>query len=98
MDEQLARAIGERVRAHRTTGRRKQTVVAGLTGITADYLYQIERGMKLSTITVLARLAEVLGVSVAELLGQESTASGRTSQVPAGETLPRANQSDAGHF
>jgi transcriptional regulator with XRE-family HTH domain len=90
LDEQLARAIGERVQAHRTTGRRKQTVVAGLTGITADYLYQIERGMKLPTITVLARLAEVLGVSVAELLGQESTASGRTSQVPAGETLYRA--------
>jgi transcriptional regulator with XRE-family HTH domain len=41
------------VRAHRTAGRRKQTVVAGLTGITADYLYEIERGMKLPTITVL---------------------------------------------
>jgi hypothetical protein len=38
MDEQLARAIGERVRARRTAGRRKKTVVAGLAGITADYL------------------------------------------------------------
>lgn len=38
MDEQLARTIGERVRTRRMVGRRKQTVVAGLTGITADYL------------------------------------------------------------
>jgi transcriptional regulator with XRE-family HTH domain len=90
MDGQLARTIGERVRFHRTTGRRKQTVVAGLTGITADYLYQIERGMKLPTVAVLARLAEVLGVSVAELIGQKPAASGRTSQTAAGEALYRA--------
>jgi transcriptional regulator with XRE-family HTH domain len=90
MDGQLARAIGERVRFHRTAGRRKQTVVAGLTGITADYLYQIERGMKLPTVAVLARLAEVLGVSVAELIGQKPAASGRTSQTAAGEALYRA--------
>ncbi len=71
-------------------GRRKQTVVAGPTGITADYLYQIERGMKLPTFTVLARLAEVLGVSVAELLDQEPAASGRTSPTAAGDALYRA--------
>lgn len=69
MDEQLARAIGERVRARRTAGRRKKTVVAGLAGITADYLYQIERGMKLPTVAVLTKLAGVLGVSVAEFAG-----------------------------
>jgi transcriptional regulator with XRE-family HTH domain len=90
MDEQLARAIGERVRSHRTAGRRKQTVVAGLTGITADYLYQIERGMKLPTVAVLARLAEVLGVSVAELVDQEPAASGRPSKARAGDALYRA--------
>lgn len=90
MDEQLARAIGERVRARRTARRRKKTVVAGLTGITADYLYQIERGMKLPTVTVLTRLAEVLGVSVAELLGQESATSSRLSNTAAGEAIYRA--------
>lgn len=90
MDEQLARAIGERVRARRTVARRKKTVVAGLTGITADYLYQIERGMKLPTVTVLARLAEVLGVSVAELLGQQSATSNRLSNAAAGEAIYRA--------
>lgn len=90
MDGQLARAIGGRVRFHRTAGRRKQTVVAGLAGITADYLYQIERGIKLPTVAVLARLAEVLGVSVAELIGQEPAAALRSSKTAAGEALYRA--------
>lgn len=90
MDEQLTRAIGERVRARRTAGRRKKTVVAGLAGITADYLYQIERGMKLPTVAVLAKLAEVLGVSVAELLGQEPPTSNRPSNTTAGEAIYRA--------
>lgn len=87
MDEQLARAIGERVRARRTAGMRKKTVVAGLAGITADYLYQIERGMKLPTVAVLAKLAEVLGVSVAELLGQKPMTSSRPSNTAAGEAI-----------
>ncbi|MGH3549390.1 MAG: helix-turn-helix domain-containing protein [Pseudonocardiaceae bacterium] len=90
MDEQLARAIGERVQARRTAGRRKKTVVAGLAGITADYLYQIERGMKLPTVTVLAKLAEVLGVSVAELLGQEPATQSRPSSTAASEAIYRA--------
>jgi transcriptional regulator with XRE-family HTH domain len=61
--------------------------VAGLTGITADYLYQIERGMKLPTVTVPAKLAEVLGVSVAELLGQEAATSTRPSNTAAGAAI-----------
>lgn len=44
-------------------------MVAGLAGITADYLYQIEHGMKLPTVAVLTKLAGVLGVSVAEFAG-----------------------------
>lgn len=90
MDEQLARAIGERVRARRTAGRRKKTVVAGLAGITADYLYQIERGMKLPTVAVLTKLAGVLGVSVAELLNQEPATSCRPSNTAAGKAIYRA--------
>jgi transcriptional regulator with XRE-family HTH domain len=90
MDEQLARAIGERVRARRTAGRRKKTVVAGLAGITADYMYQIEREIKLPTVAVLAKLAEVLGVPVADLLGQELATSNRPSNTAAGEAIYRA--------
>jgi len=60
MDEKLAQRIGERVRFHRVAANKTQPVVAGLAGITVDYLYQIERGGKLPTITVLADLARVL--------------------------------------
>ncbi len=67
MGEDLARSIGERVRFYRTAARRTKAVVAGLTGITPDYLYQIERGQKVPTVAVLTQLADVLGVSAGEL-------------------------------
>ncbi|GAA1271201.1 helix-turn-helix transcriptional regulator [Pseudonocardia aurantiaca] len=67
-DNDLARTIGERVQFYRTASRRAKTVVAGLTGITPDYLYQIERGQKIPTVAVLTQLADVLGVPAGELL------------------------------
>lgn len=87
MDEQLAGTIGERVRLHRVAARRTKTVVAGLTGISADYLYQIERGLKLPTISVIMQLAEVLGVSVDELLKPTTSRSNRMTTAPAGDAL-----------
>lgn len=69
MDEELAVRIGRRVRARRAATHRTQAVVAGLAGITTDYLYQIERGKKLPTVPVLTRLAVALRTPVAELLG-----------------------------
>ena len=80
MDERLARQIGGRVRAARVAGRQTQAVVAGLAGITTDYLYQIERGKKLPTLPVLLQLAEVLRLPVARLLG-ETPASVEPSRV-----------------
>jgi hypothetical protein len=38
--------IGERIRFYREAQHKKQAVVAGLAGITGDYLSQIERGLK----------------------------------------------------
>jgi len=70
MDGQLATAIGVRVRSARAVNHQTQVVVAGLTGITTDYLYQIERGKKLPTLPVLIRLAEVLRVPVSRLLAE----------------------------
>lgn len=69
MGGDLARSIGERVTLYRTADRRTKAVVAGLAGITPDYLYQIERGQKVPTIAVLTNLADVLGVTAGELLG-----------------------------
>lgn len=70
--EPLDRLLGERLRLARAAKRRKRTVVAGLAGITTDYLYQIERGLKLPSVPVLLQLARVLGVPVASLLAEES--------------------------
>lgn len=90
MDEQLAAAIGERVRLRCLASRLPKTVIAGLAGITPDYLYQIERGLKLPTVTVLKQLAEVLNVSADELLSSTSTRKTSTRPEPAGDALYRA--------
>ncbi|MGH4022594.1 MAG: helix-turn-helix domain-containing protein [Pseudonocardiaceae bacterium] len=71
--EPLDRLIGERLRLARTAQRQKRTVVAGLAGITTDYLYQIECGLKLPSVPVLLQLARVLDVPVAALLADEPT-------------------------
>src|SRR6266513_155385 len=70
MDEQLAGVIGTRLRAARVASHRTQVVVAGLAGITADYLHQIEHGNKLPTIPVLTQLARVLNVPLSRLVEQ----------------------------
>ncbi len=91
MDERLALVIGARVRAARAANHQTRVVVAGLSGITTDYLYQIERGKKLPTIPVLAQLAGVLNVPLSRLLGEpEAPASGRSSVTDAGMVLYRA--------
>src|SRR6266536_4622960 len=74
--------IGERVRFYREAQRKKQTVVAGLAGITVDYLSQIERGLKTPTIPLLHRIARILGVSTAALLGEPSSESAAVSHAP----------------
>nr|WP_291415865.1 helix-turn-helix transcriptional regulator [Actinophytocola sp.] len=62
--------LGERVRFARQANRQTQAVVAGLSGITTDYLHQIEHGRKLPTLPVVVRLARVLRVPVSSLLGE----------------------------
>ncbi|MCX4750881.1 helix-turn-helix domain-containing protein [Kitasatospora sp. NBC_01287] len=63
--------IGDRIRHYRQTrGGRRQDVIAGLVGITPDYLGQIERGLKTPTIQVLHAIAQELGVPTAALLAE----------------------------
>jgi transcriptional regulator with XRE-family HTH domain len=62
--------IGDRVKHYR--GSRRQDVVAGLVGITPDYLSQIERGIKVPSLPVLHLLAQELGVPVGALLAEPS--------------------------
>lgn len=90
MDTQLARRIGQRVRFYRAASHLTKVVVAGLSGITEDYLYQIERGLKLPTIPVLMALADALGVTVNDLLHGADDRPGQPTQPASGDDLHRA--------
>jgi transcriptional regulator with XRE-family HTH domain len=90
VNDQLARMVGDRVRFYRTAAHQTKTVVAGLTGITPDYLYQIERGQKLPTIPVLAQLAEVLRVEPGDLLSATPATPPRRASDVTGDEIYRA--------
>ena len=66
--------IGERIRFHRQARKKTQVVVAGLAGVTEDYLSQIERGLKTPSTTLLHRLARILAVPTAALFGESPVA------------------------
>ncbi|QWF82056.1 helix-turn-helix domain-containing protein [Amycolatopsis sp. CA-230715] len=90
MHHHLARVVGDRIRFYRTAAHQTKTVVAGLTGITPDYLYQIERGQKLPTIAVLAQLADVLRVELGDLLSPAPAADDKHTIAKVGATIHRA--------
>jgi transcriptional regulator with XRE-family HTH domain len=81
--------IGERLRFYRQAKGKTQAVVAGLAGVTEDYLSQIERGLKTPTLTLLHRFARILGVRVSELLGESATEQDETVR-PVGYAVQRA--------
>ena len=81
--------IGERIRFYRQAKGKTQAVVAGLAGVTEDYLSQIERGLKTPTIALLHRFAKILGVRISDLLG-ESAAVQDDASTPAGKAVQHA--------
>lgn len=83
--------IGARIRYHRNRRRKTQPVVAGLAGITTDYLSQIERGRKTPSAQVLRLLASALEVPAGTLLGDATPATVTTnSPATGGEGLAMA--------
>lgn len=90
MDEELARAFGERVRFARKGNHQTQAAVAGLSGITTDYLYQIERGKKLPTLPVAVQLAQVLRVPLSSLLDEAPVGTKAAPPLDAGTAIHRA--------
>ncbi|GAA3844056.1 hypothetical protein GCM10022226_78890 [Sphaerisporangium flaviroseum] len=60
--------VGERARYWREKKQRKQAAVAGLCGISEEYLSQIERGLKVPSLPVLHSIATELGIPVTVLL------------------------------
>jgi transcriptional regulator with XRE-family HTH domain len=81
--------IGERLRFYRQGKGKTQAVVAGLAGVTEDYLSQIERGLKTPTLSLLHRFSRILGVRVSELLGESATEHDETVH-PVGYAVQRA--------
>lgn len=90
MDEQLAKVVGDRVRQVRAANHQTQVVVAGLAGITTDYLYKIERGLKLPTVPVLVALASALNVPTSALVDNLAPAPEPVKTSRAGDALYRA--------
>lgn len=70
MSESEEFGIGERLRFYRQGRKKTQAVVAGLAGVSEDYVSQIERGAKTPTIGLLHKFARILGVQVSVLLGE----------------------------
>ncbi|MFE9915377.1 helix-turn-helix domain-containing protein [Micromonospora sp. NPDC005553] len=80
--------IGERVAWYRYRRGLSQEVLAGLIGRTADWLGKIENNrIELDRLSVIKSLAEVLDVSLSDLLGEPSmldwTGDSGTATVPA---------------
>lgn len=87
--------IGERLRFYRQAKGKTQAVVAGLAGVTEDYLSQIERGLKTPTLPLLHRFSKILGVRVSELLGESATEHDERVH-PVGYAVQRALMSYSG--
>ena len=87
--------IGERLRFYRQAKGKTQAVVAGLAGVTEDYLSQIERGLKTPTLPLVHRFSKSLGVRVSELLGESATEHDERVH-PVGYAVQRALMSYAG--
>jgi transcriptional regulator with XRE-family HTH domain len=87
--------IGERLRFYRQAKGKTQAVVAGLAGVTEDYLSQIERGLKTPTLPLVHRFSKILGVRVSELLGESATEHDERV-LPVGYAVQRALMSYSG--
>jgi transcriptional regulator with XRE-family HTH domain len=67
--KQHAREVGARIRARRRALGKGITKVAGDAGISADHLYNLERGQHLAYGRTLSRIAGALNTSVSALNG-----------------------------
>jgi len=63
--------LGAKIRKLRTSRHYSQEQLAGLAGINAKYLSEVERGKRNLSVELLVALANVLEVSPAEILADE---------------------------
>ncbi|MEV0888543.1 helix-turn-helix domain-containing protein [Streptomyces microflavus] len=82
---------GALIRSARRRDGRPQSAIAGLCGISTDYLSQIERGLRQPSGEVLVKLAAELQVKVATLLGDTDPKPAKSEPtVPAGSAVVQA--------
>lgn len=68
MQQTVAELFGASLRRIRTDKGLSQERVAELTGLSTNFVGEMERGLKAPGLVVIVRLARALGVSVQELL------------------------------
>lgn len=83
-------SIGDRLRFHRQSSRKTQAVVAGLAGISEDYLSQLERGLKTPSVTLLHALSRILMVPPSALLGEPGSGPAGDERIAAASELHTA--------
>ncbi|TDE11480.1 helix-turn-helix domain-containing protein [Jiangella asiatica] len=70
-DDDLTRALRAQLRAIRQARGLSLDALAAASGVSRSMISDVERGAKLPTVLVLARLATALGVTVSRLLGED---------------------------
>src|SRR6185437_4442136 len=83
--------FGQRLRAHREHAGKTRAVLAGLVGRSEEWAKAVETGrLQMPRLPMLIRLAEVLGVTVAELTGDQTmtvTRAGDLGEHPAAAAI-----------
>ena len=62
--------VGENIRSKRTLKGMKQIELARLVGVSQAMIAQIERGTKTVTVPLALDIAQILGCSIGELVGE----------------------------
>lgn len=82
MDEQTLKELGIRIRDLRTDAGMSQEQLCEAAGVDRAYISQIEGGTRNPSVSVVVRIADALGVTVSELLGEDASQSTGTSKSP----------------
>lgn len=72
--EELLGQLGARLKAQRSARGLSLEALASASGVSRSMISDIERGSRMPTVLVLARLATALGVTVSRLMGEEQPA------------------------
>ena len=93
LENDIAERIGHAVKQRRETAGLSLRALATRSGMSASMISDIERGAKSPTVTSVVRLAQALGVGVAELIDGVSGAAPRILVLRRGEGAGRSEES-----